>query len=183
MASEIPCRKYGCSNVQFTHHDGSLLHSSPRTRGGDIIRYLSVPANRYIRYFTGHTDRVVSISRSPSDDTFISGGIDGAVRLWDLKQTAPTGSLSLRGSAAVAYDPKGGVAFLSVFTLSVPGLCFAVTSVTGWLRLYDVRLQSRGPFTMLRPCTTKSVSISCCLPRPPHFPFFAEVRCCGTSAR
>jgi WD40 repeat protein len=31
------------------------------------------------------TNRVVSLEMSPVDDTFISGALDGTVRLWDLR--------------------------------------------------------------------------------------------------
>uniref|UniRef100_A0A8B9WJV6 Uncharacterized protein n=1 Tax=Bos mutus grunniens TaxID=30521 RepID=A0A8B9WJV6_BOSMU len=35
-------------------------------------------------YFPGHSKRVVALSMSPVDDTFISGSLDKTIRLWDL---------------------------------------------------------------------------------------------------
>ena len=77
----------------------------------DTIRYLSLHDNKYIRYFSGHTKklvslnsttictsatiqcctcnisnfRVVTLNMSPIDDTFLSGSMDKTIRLWDLR--------------------------------------------------------------------------------------------------
>ncbi|KAL0774092.1 hypothetical protein Bca101_039243 [Brassica carinata] len=44
--------------------------------------------NRILRYFKGHKDRVVSLCMSPINDSFMSGSLDGSVRLWDLRVNA-----------------------------------------------------------------------------------------------
>ncbi|CAF1861023.1 unnamed protein product [Brassica oleracea var. botrytis] len=48
--------------------------------------------NRILRYFKGHKDRVVSLCMSPINDSFMSGSLDGSVRLWDLRVNACQGS-------------------------------------------------------------------------------------------
>ncbi|KAJ1919756.1 rRNA-binding ribosome biosynthesis protein utp25 [Mycoemilia scoparia] len=53
-------KKYGCDLAIFTHEPGSILYGS--TKIDDTIRYLSFKENRFIRYFQGHSGRVISIS-------------------------------------------------------------------------------------------------------------------------
>ena len=42
------------------------------------IRYHSLHDNKYIRYFTGHTERVTGLCLSPSTDLFLSSGEVGS---------------------------------------------------------------------------------------------------------
>ena len=49
---------------------------------------------------------VVSLAMSPVDDTFLSGALDGAVRMWDLRTNVCQGVLRCRGSPIAAYDPE-----------------------------------------------------------------------------
>jgi COMPASS component SWD2 len=98
----------------------------------DSIRYLSLHDNQYIRYFKGHRARVVSLCMSPVDDTFISGSVDNTVMFWDLRSPNAQGKIDVRGSPAVAYDPKG--------------LCFAVASAINLIKMYDKRRFDQGPF-------------------------------------
>ena len=46
---------------------------------------MSLKENKYIRYFGGHEKKVVTLSMSPTDDTFLSGSLDKSIRLWDLR--------------------------------------------------------------------------------------------------
>lgn len=75
------------------HHELSVLHTSKpspnNTSPGQIaheIRYLSLFDNAYLRFFTGHEQRVSSLSMSAGDDRFLSASVDGTVRLWTLQQ-------------------------------------------------------------------------------------------------
>jgi COMPASS component SWD2 len=43
---------------------------------------------------------------SPVDDTFLSGGLDGSVRLWDLRTNVCQGLLRCRGSPVASFDPE-----------------------------------------------------------------------------
>ena len=44
-----------------------------------LCRYMSIHDNKFLRYFSGHTAKVVSLSLSPEDDTVISGSLDKSV--------------------------------------------------------------------------------------------------------
>lgn len=97
-------KKYGIDLARFTHKAQNILHAS--TKGGDhAVRYHSAHENKYISYFRGHTARSVdspgkagtrpgadgcrvrSLQMCPINDTFISAGEDGTVRLWDLRSS------------------------------------------------------------------------------------------------
>eukprot|EP00730_Choanoeca_flexa_P018202 TRINITY_DN8841_c0_g1_i2.p1 TRINITY_DN8841_c0_g1~~TRINITY_DN8841_c0_g1_i2.p1 ORF type:complete len:155 (+),score=19.31 TRINITY_DN8841_c0_g1_i2:80-544(+) len=81
----VYCKKYGCSQVRFTHSDDAVIHASTKTELGGI-RYLSLHDNKYIRYFKGHKDsNITSLCMSPANDQFLSACSGDSVRLWDLK--------------------------------------------------------------------------------------------------
>lgn len=48
------------------------------------VRYLCLYDNQFLRFFNGHTDKVVSIAMSPTDDHFITGSVDRHVSLFWL---------------------------------------------------------------------------------------------------
>jgi COMPASS component SWD2 len=98
----------------------------------DSLRYLSLHDNRYLRYFKGHRDRVVSLAMSPADDSFISASLDNTVRLWDLRTNACQGLLRRTGRAATTFDSQG--------------LIFAVATTNNTVKLYDLRSYDKGPF-------------------------------------
>lgn len=127
-------KKHGADRVCFTHHPSSIICSSrynlESTRGS--LQYLSMYDNRYLRYFKGHKDRVVSLCMSPVNDSFMSGSLDHSVRLWDLRVNACQGILHLRGRPTVAYDQQG--------------LVFAVAMEGGAIKLFDSRSYDTGPF-------------------------------------
>jgi WD40 repeat protein len=56
----------------------------------DQIRYMSLHDNKYLKYFKGHTDRVVALEMSPTEDMFLSAALDNTVCFWDFKQNTPT---------------------------------------------------------------------------------------------
>ncbi|KAG7244433.1 hypothetical protein INR49_029877, partial [Caranx melampygus] len=91
-------KKYGVDLIRYTHGDThTVVYSSNKL--DDTIRYLSLTDNKYIRYFPGHTARVIALSMSPVDDMFISGSLDKTIRIWDLRSpncqglTNPLGNL------------------------------------------------------------------------------------------
>ena len=71
------------------------------------FRYLSLHDNKFIRYFTGHTKKVISLQMSPVDDTFMSGSLDNTVRLWDLRSPTCAGLMNVNGKPVCAFDPEG----------------------------------------------------------------------------
>src|SRR5665811_50985 len=49
-------KKYGVNLATFTHNPTSILYAS--TKLSNDLRYLSIHDNKYIRYFSGHTEKV-----------------------------------------------------------------------------------------------------------------------------
>eukprot|EP00899_Mesostigma_viride_P007457 jgi/Mesvir1/16712/Mv15103-RA.1 len=145
LKKSLNSKKYGVSHICFTHHPENVIHAS-RNDWDDSIRYLSLYDNRYHRYFQGHRGRVTSLSMSPKDDLFMSGSLDGTVRLWDLRSTACQGLLRLQGRPSASFDHQG--------------LVFAVTSQPGVLKLFDVRSYNKGPFDTFAVQTSASPSSS-----------------------
>jgi len=105
-------KKYGIDLPRFTHKNSTILHAS--TKEDDTIRYHSLHDNKYLQYFKGHKDRVISLEVSPVDDGFISGSMDRTVRLWDLRTPHCRGLLNLPQTPIVAYDSSGLVIAVAV---------------------------------------------------------------------
>ncbi|KAG0608340.1 hypothetical protein M758_8G098000 [Ceratodon purpureus] len=131
LLKTIHSKKYGVDQICFTHHTSSVVYSS-KNGWDESLRYLSLYDNRYLRYFKGHRDRVVSLCMSPKNDCFMSGALDHTVRLWDLRTNVCQGLLRIRGRPAVAYDQQG--------------LVFSVAMEGGAIKLFDVRSYDKGPF-------------------------------------
>eukprot|EP00730_Choanoeca_flexa_P018203 TRINITY_DN8841_c0_g1_i5.p1 TRINITY_DN8841_c0_g1~~TRINITY_DN8841_c0_g1_i5.p1 ORF type:complete len:334 (+),score=55.60 TRINITY_DN8841_c0_g1_i5:80-1081(+) len=148
----VYCKKYGCSQVRFTHSDDAVIHASTKTELGGI-RYLSLHDNKYIRYFKGHKDRseasrfvepvskpypsvhsnITSLCMSPANDQFLSACSGDSVRLWDLKSPNCQANLLHSGPLLAAFDPEGVV--------------FAIALDNRHIKLYDARQYNEGPFT------------------------------------
>lgn len=101
----VNSKKYGVDLIHFTHNPNTAIHSS--TKIDDTIRYLSLHDNKYIRYFPGHTKKVISLCISPIEDSFLSGSLDKTLRLWDLRSPNCQGVMHLSGRPIAAYDPEG----------------------------------------------------------------------------
>lgn len=127
-------KKYGVDLIHYTHATNTAIHSS--TKVDDTIRYLSLHDNKYIRYFQGHTKKVVTLSMSPIDDTFLSGSMDKTIRLWDLRSPNCQGLMHLPGRPVAAFDPEG--------------LIFAAGINSESLKLYDLRSFDKGPFATFK---------------------------------
>jgi COMPASS component SWD2 len=128
----IHSKKYGVDHVRYLPlHVMHVLHTSTKT--DDTIRLLSLADNRYLRYFRGHTSKVVTVEVSPVDDFFISGSLDEAIRVWDIRQPTCVGYVAIRGRPCVAIDPEG--------------LVFAI-GIAPKIRLYDVKSYEKGPFAV-----------------------------------
>ncbi|KAF3856319.1 hypothetical protein F7725_017042, partial [Dissostichus mawsoni] len=123
-------KKYGVDLIRYTHGDTqTVVYSSNKL--DDTIRYLSLTDNQYIRYFPGHTARVIALSMSPVDDTFISGSLDKTIRIWDLR--APNCQVGLTnplGKPVCSFDPDG--------------LIFAAGVESQAIKLYDLRAFDKG---------------------------------------
>uniref|UniRef100_A0A915EXN0 WD repeat containing protein 82 n=1 Tax=Echinococcus canadensis TaxID=519352 RepID=A0A915EXN0_9CEST len=139
----INSKKYGVNLIQFTHSPTTAIHAS--TKIDDTIRYLSLHDNKYIRYFQSHVKRVVSLCMSPIDDTFLSGALDGTVRLWDLRSQNCHGVMHVPGRPTAAFDPDG--------------LIFAAGINSECLKLYDLRSFDKGPFATFKLTTVEAQGI------------------------
>jgi COMPASS component SWD2 len=127
-------KKYGVDLPRFTHKNTAILHAS--TKEDDTVRYHSLHDNKYLQYFKGHKDKVVSLEMSPIDDGFISGSLDKTVRLWDLRSPNCRGLLNLPAPPIVAYDSTG--------------LVFAVAiSQYSRILLYDQANFDKAPFLVI----------------------------------
>lgn len=131
---ELFSKKYGVDLIKYTHANNTAIHTS--TKENDIIRYLSLHDNKYLRYFCGHEKRVTALCMSPADDTFISGSLDNSVRLWDLKTEKGIGKVSTEGPPITSFDPEG--------------LIFTVGIDSEVLKFYDLRAYERGPFNSVK---------------------------------
>ena len=152
----IRSQKYGCDLVHFTHATNTIVYASNKEGKDHAIRYMSLHDNKYLKYFSGHSAKVVSLSVSPVDDTIISGSLDKTVRLWDLRspdcvglmqcqvedffrtelKTQNRSILIFQGRAVASFDPEG--------------LIFAVGVQSEQIKLYDVRSFEKGPFSTFK---------------------------------
>lgn len=105
-------KKYGVDLPRFTHKNTAIIHAS--TKEDDTVRYHSLHDNKYLQYFKGHKQRVISLEMSPVDDTFMSSSMDHTVRLWDLRAPTCRGLLNLPAPSIVAYDSSGVVFAIAV---------------------------------------------------------------------
>ena len=129
----LPVRKHGAGPVRFLHNGNAVIAS----HGGrdNAIRTLSLASASYTQEFHGHENRVISLSASPVNTTFISGSADATMRVWDARQHNAIARLVAAGTPAVAFDPKG-VVF---------GVC-AVEPTRTSVKLYDCNKYNQGPF-------------------------------------
>uniref|UniRef100_UPI00358DF22A WD repeat-containing protein 82 n=1 Tax=Myxine glutinosa TaxID=7769 RepID=UPI00358DF22A len=127
-------KKYGVDLIRYTHAANTVVYSSNKI--DDTIRYLSLHDNKYIRYFPGHTKKVVALCMSPVDDTFISASLDKTIRLWDLRSPNCQGLMYLQGRPVCSFDPEG--------------LIFAAGLNSEMIKLYDLRSFDKGPFATFR---------------------------------
>ena len=63
---------------------------------------------KFTRAFVEHTSNILSLAVSPNSKTLVSGALDG-IRVWDLPQQRPLGSLTNFGNSiyTVAISPNG----------------------------------------------------------------------------
>lgn len=138
----ILSKKYGVGLIRHTHTTNTAIHTSNKI--DDTIRYLSLPDNKYLRYFSGHQKSVVTLCMSPVDDTFLSGSLDKTIRLWDLRSQNCSGIMQTQGRPVANFDPEG--------------LIFAVGINSEFVKLYDLRSFDKGPFNAFKLNHNKDVN-------------------------
>lgn len=104
---------------------GEVKAASSDPKKDHALRYHSLHDNKYLRYFVGHADQVVSVSMSAKSDQFLSASRDKTVRLWDLRTNNCNGVVHCRTTPCVAHD--------------LQGLIFAAATDDGEVKLYDAR--------------------------------------------
>nr|XP_060162583.1 WD repeat-containing protein 82-like [Globicephala melas] len=127
-------KKYGVDLIRYSHAANTVVYSPNKT--DDTISYLSLHDNKYIRYFPGHSKRVVALSMSPVDDTFISGSLHKTIRLWDLQSPNCQGLRHLQGKPVCSFDPEG--------------LIFTACVNSEMVKLYDLCSSHKGPFVTFK---------------------------------
>ncbi|KAL4187593.1 hypothetical protein AMTRI_Chr09g39770 [Amborella trichopoda] len=141
LLKTINSKKYGVDLVCFTPHPTTVIYSS-KNGWDESLRLLSLHDNKYLRYFKGHHDRVVSLCLCSRKECFISGSLDRTVLLWDQRAEKCQGLLRVQGRPAVAYDDQG--------------LVFAIANEGGSIRMFDARKYEKGPFEIFTIGSDKS---------------------------
>merc|ERR1711976_1140413 len=142
-------KKYGVQRIQYTHNNQCVLYAS--TKVDDALRYQSMHDNKYIRYFQGHTDKVVSLCMSPIDDTFFSSSKDKTVRLWDLRSPHTQGLLRMQKTNSRSAKPHSA----PLIAIDPEAVIFAVAyndyqERKGMIKLYDKNSFDGGPFSTFK---------------------------------
>jgi WD40 repeat protein len=100
---------------------------------------------RFLRCFSGHTQRLNSLSMSPVDDCFLSASNDKVVQLWNLSSPNPIGIVPLPPQCeqpCAKFDESG-----IVFGI----LCRDNFYRRNVLKLFDARNFEAGPFQDIFP--------------------------------
>ncbi|KAL4802238.1 WD40-repeat-containing domain protein [Aspergillus unguis] len=127
----VPSKKYGAHLARFTHHPRQVLHAS--TKVDDSLRLLDLHTEGYLRYFSGHTDKVTCLALSPGSDSFISCSKDDTLAIWDLGSRHAQGKLKLSTPYLAAFDPSASVIAIA-------------SQSTSSVLLYDFRNYDKSPF-------------------------------------
>ena len=150
--SKMASLKYGVHLARFSHDKDHVLYAS--TKENNMIRYLNLKTKSYSRFFEGHENKVVTLQMSPMNDTFLSGSVDEAVRLWDVRTQKSQGHMHVRGHPVVAYDPTAKVFAVAINERSA-------------VLLYDIRKFDQMPFLVVHLDDSAALSKISMPPRVP----------------
>jgi COMPASS component SWD2 len=146
-SKSVPSKKYGAHLARFTHHSRQVLHASTKVDGTlhgvcftasclhyvDSLRLLDLHTESYVRYLSGHTDKVTCLALSPGSDAVISCSKDDTVAIWDTGSRHLQGKLKLSTPYLVAFDPSASVIAIA-------------SQSTSSVLLYDFRNYDKAPF-------------------------------------
>ncbi|KIJ53713.1 hypothetical protein M422DRAFT_154579 [Sphaerobolus stellatus SS14] len=103
------------------------------TSSGDMMCALwDIETKRKVTEFAGHTADVLSLSLSPTNHTFVSGGCDTAARVWDIRT----------GRQTLIFDDDG-VTDINAISFFPNGNAFGTGSDDSTCRLFDIRAASQ----------------------------------------
>lgn len=152
----VPSKKYGVHLARFTHHSRQVIHASTKVDGKihsrrfvrdsrlfvqlltvagvlDSLRLLDLHNEGYLRYFSGHADKVTCLTMAPGSDAFMTCSKDDTVALWDLSSRNAQGKLKIATPYLAAFDPSGTVMAIA-------------SQSTSSVLLYDFRNYDKAPF-------------------------------------
>ncbi|KAL7678058.1 hypothetical protein ACOME3_004285 [Neoechinorhynchus agilis] len=139
--NNVMCLKYGVGNVRYIRaipsNNDQVYHSS--TKVNNDIRLLNIQSNKYVQYFKGHSDLVVSLNTSPTDDIFVSSSLDSSVRLWDRRSSQSTSSMMIRKAGLSSFSRYLVYDRFSICAFDGTGQTIAVASGSVSLKLFDIR--------------------------------------------
>lgn len=70
---------------KYRIHSAGVQGSEADPLEAHALRYLSIHDTRYLRYFKGHEQRVLSLAMSPKSDQFMSTGAVRYHATWELE--------------------------------------------------------------------------------------------------
>ena len=152
-------KKYGVSSVRFTPHPTCVIYASTKFDqssneylSNHAIRDQSTHDEQYIRFFKGHTEKVLNIEMSKSTDTFFSASMDKTVRQWDLRQEREVLHMD------IAKEPLTLQPYVAV---DKQDMLLAVGHGGGLVKLYDPRNISKPFHTIAGASPEFAPSIFC----------------------
>lgn len=103
----IKVQQYGAGAVKFFSPDYVVHSSLKKDNNLRLLNYEDVSKPRYVRYFTGHSDLVASLSISP--DLIASGSKDKSIRLWNPLQQKSVNRKEFPSTPLVAFHPSTAI--------------------------------------------------------------------------
>lgn len=113
QVTKIPSKKYGVNCAKFTQK--STVICTSKTGDSTILRHLCIQSNRYLAYFSGHRERIESLSFS-KENTFASSARDGT-KVWDLRSQKSIGYIPFKGT--LEFDPSSKVLAIGSYELKL----------------------------------------------------------------
>ena len=155
----FPVKKYGIGVIKFLSNN-QAIHTSTKVNNELRIMDFERP-NEYVRYLRGHEGSVFNLDVTQNGKLVISSSADDRnVSLWDTSRVKPIAFIDIPvpdqpftanqfdnlcngNSPRIVTSPRPVVAF------DPTGFVFALASreSPGYLKLFDLRTFSRGPFS------------------------------------
>lgn len=154
----FPVKKYGISVIKFLSNN-QAIHSSTRVNNELRIMDFDRP-NEYVRYLRGHEGSVYNLDVAQNGKLVISSSADDRnVSLWDTSRVKPVAFIDIPvpdqpfsanqfASMSNGHSPRLVTSPRPVVAFDPTGFVFALASCesSGYLKLFDLRTFSRGPF-------------------------------------